>query len=94
MPSRTRSFVATEWLSPHRVSELAHHARRAAFEQIEASLLRMRRVLAIPPILTLARTSGGGRIGTAMDLCSAAFARTAIALEMREVLPDAKPPRA
>lgn len=94
VPARTRSFAATEQLPMDRMNQLAYDTRRAAFERIEASLLRMGRLLAIPPVLTLATQSPGGRIGTAMDICSAAFARTAIALEMREVLPHARPARA
>jgi hypothetical protein len=91
-PATTSVVATTEPLPIERVNELAYAARVAAFENIQDCLQASGKTLEVPPVLHLMETTrGAARISTPMDTCSAALARTAVALQMQEVLPGARP---
>ena len=89
----TRVIAANEPLPIERVNELAYAARVAAFENIQACLKASGNTLDVPAApYFMASSRSRAPISTPMDTCSAAFARTAVALGMQEeVLPGARP---
>lgn len=87
----TRLVTATDPLPIGRLNELAHRGQVTAFERILACLHESGAGADVPGPSVVSSLRGGARINMAISTCSAAYVRTALALDMQEVLPGRRP---
>lgn len=87
----TRRVAATDPVPLGRLNELAHQGQVAALKSILECLRKRGVGLNLPGPTVVASLRSGARMDMAMPLCNAAYLRTALALELQEVLPGRRP---